>query len=466
MKHYFIVGIKGTAMSNLAVILKQMGDFVAGCDVAEEFITEPVLKQYGISVIAGFDPQILPSDTDCVVYSAAHHGTENPVVKAAQTKSIRVISQAALLGELMDGFAYKLAVSGCHGKTTTTSLLAYTLGRLGKKPSYLVGTPFFNGCPGGHFEARDYFVIEADEYGVNPPVDRTPKLLYLHPSHIICTNIDFDHPDVYNSLEETKEAFLRFFEGKKLYLCADDPVIASVIPKIRGSQLQTYGFSEKADMKVNHPRYSEVETSFDLSYKGKDLGAFSVQLFGEKNILNAAAVILLLTDLGFPAAEIRQAIAGFTAVKRRFELVYRHNSSFLFDDYGHHPAEIAATIAAARRRFPGRRVIILFQPHTFSRTLALKNEFVGSLSEADYALVAPIFASAREISGDFKITSSDLEEAAQLQGIKNVHACSSKEDLLQKLKDQWRAGDVIFTVGAGDIYKLKDAIISIISQAH
>lgn len=461
--NYFIVGIKGTAMSNLAVILKQMGHHVQGTDLAEEFITDPVLKQNGIAVSAGFDPLLLPDEVECVVYSAAHQGAANPIVLHAGKKGVRTVSQAVLLGELTGQFAARLAVSGCHGKTTTTSLLAYTLGRLGKDPSYLVGTPFFNESPGGHYGSKEYFVIEADEYGVNPPLDKTPKLFHLHPTHAICTNIDFDHPDVYDTIEDTKKTFVTFLSGIKSYLCIDDPVLGPVIPQITGDK-KTYGFSETADMRIFHPRYSETETAFELIYKGEPLGEFTINLFGEKNILNAAAVILLLIDLGFFPDAVREAVKGFSAVKRRFELVYRNDTTYLFDDYGHHPNEIAATIAAARRRFPQKRIIVLFQPHTYSRTLSLKNEFVTSLSAADLSLVAPIFASARENAAQFRISSADLEKAAAARHIGTVKACGSMEAMVDRLKTELRKGDVVFTVGAGDIYKQKDAIVTIISQ--
>lgn len=461
--NYFIVGIKGTAMSNLAVILKQMGHAVSGCDLAEEFITDPVLKQYAIPVSVGFDPALLPETAQFVVYSAAHQGAANPIVARAREKGIKTVPQAVLLGNIMDEFTNRLAVSGCHGKTTTTSFLAYALGRLGKDPSYLVGAPFFNGLPGGHYGSKEYFVIEADEYGVNPPSDKTPKLLHLRPSHAICTNIDFDHPDVYDSIEDTKKTFIAFLSGKKSYLCIDDPILRSVIPQIRGDR-KTYGFSEKADLKISHPRYTETETSFELTYRGESLGEFTINLFGEKNILNATAAIFLLMSLGFTADAVREAVKGFSAVKRRFELVFRNGGTYLFDDYGHHPNEIAATIAAARRRFPGRRIIVLFQPHTYSRTLSLKDEFVTSLGTADLAFVAPIFPSARENASQFRISSADLEKLAATRHLETVKACASMDAMVGRLKAEVKPGDVIFTIGAGDIYKQKDSIVNIISQ--
>lgn len=446
-------------MSNLAVILKEMGKQVTGCDVAEEFITDTILKRYHIPHLVGFDPTFLSKETDLVVYSAAHTGQENQIVVEAKKRGIVTVSQAKLLGELLTHFKTSIAVSGCHGKTTTSSLLASSLIKLGAKPSYMIGVPTFDGQPGGIYDGQNYFVIEADEYGVNPPTDKTPKLLFLHPTHIICTNIDFDHPDVYLNIEETKETFIKFFSNKKLFLCIDDIHIKSIIGKLNQAQYQTYGFSQEADLHIQNPIVSETQSSFGLIYKGKDLGRFTTSLFGEKNISNAVAIISALLDLGFDAQRIKDAIKDFATVKRRFEFVYKKNETYLFDDYGHHPAEITATIAAARARFKGRRIVVIFQPHTYSRTLSLKKEFAVSLSKSDLCFITPIFPSARENAKEFNVSSFDIEKEA---GNEQVKAFSTLTELLVQLKESMRPRDIIFTIGAGDIYKLKDEIIKII----
>lgn len=463
-ENIFIVGIKGTAMSNLAVILARMGKKVAGCDVEEEFITDPILAKYRIPFSVGFDASTLPEDTDLVVYSAAHGGSDNPVVKAALSRGVKAVPQAQVLGELLSRFETSIAVSGCHGKTTTTSLMAFALKNLKANPAYLIGAPFFNGLPGGGYGRSDrYFVIEADEYGINPPADRTPKLLFLKPTHIICTNIDFDHPDVYDSLDETKKTFRTFFEQGRLYLCWDDENVRDVAQDLPRERFLSYGFSPEADMRVVSMKSGGEETAFDLSFKGKPLGTFSVSLYGQKNVTNAAGAVAALIDLGFSPDDVRGAIKGFASVKRRFELVYGEGETKLFDDYGHHPAEIAATIQAARARFAGRRIGILFQPHTFSRTKNLKTDFARALGGSDYCIVAPIFASAREKQDSFDVSSFDIEKEAAGLGLGQVKAAASKEQAIELLKSRVRRGDVVFTVGAGDIYKLKDDIIRVIS---
>lgn len=465
IQNIYIVGLKGAAMSNLAVILKQMGKKVSGCDVADEFITDPILRKYGIVCREGFSAQFLPSDTRLVVYSAAHGGEANPVAIEAKDKGIPIISQAKLLGSLISQFETSIAVSGCHGKTTTSSLLAYALKKLNGKPGYLIGTPFFNDLPGGGYEGENkYFVIEADEYGVNPPHDKTPKLLHLHPTHILCTNIDYDHPDVYADLEETKQTFLKFFSTGKLYLCTDDSNIRSVAAKLEKERYLSFGFSESCDLRIENVRYSQNGSVFEPRYMGKPLGTFNLALFGEKNITNAAGVILVLLDLGFQASDIAMAIRDFSSVKRRFELMYESGDTFLFDDYAHHPAEIEATIDAARSRFPHKRIVVLFQPHTYSRTLSLKKEFAKALSRSDYGLIAPIFPSARENKELFKVSSQDIEKEARECGITHVAAYGTNKELIAAMALICRKGDVLFTLGAGDVYKFKDDIIHVISK--
>ena len=195
-------------MANLAVILKKLGKDVTGSDVSEEFITDELLKKNKIAWQSGFNPGSLPGNTDLVIYSAAHRGLLNPQIQQAKKRNIPVISQAEFQAKLLDRFKTKIAVCGCHGKTTTSSLLSYALIKLGVNPSYMIGSPSFDGYPGGDYNGSGYFVIEADEYGVDPPRDKTPKFHFLNPNYILCTNIDFDHPDVYKNLDEVKKAYL------------------------------------------------------------------------------------------------------------------------------------------------------------------------------------------------------------------------------------------------------------------
>lgn len=462
---FFIVGIKGTAMVNIALILKKMGKKVVGSDLDDQFITDTLLQKHGIKIFTNFDPNEIPTDTDCLIYSAGHNGKENAQVKEAQKRGIAVYSQAEFLGEFLKQFRTTIAVAGCHGKTTTSSFLSYAFIQLNQKPSYLVGAPSFNDYAGGDYQSDNLFVIEADEYGVSPPLDKTPKFLFLHPQWIICTNIDFDHPDVYRDLEHTKKEFVRFFDEKKLILCSDDPNLVSILSQLSDIPL-TYGFDSKQNptLLVQNPSTDEVGSSFELIYNNKHLGAFRILLPGQKNILNASAVILQLLQLGFQPEQIKKAVARFKGAKRRFELIYKNNEFILLDDYGHHPHEIEATIRAARQRFAGKRIVVVFQPHTYSRTMALKADFAKSLTLADQSFILPIFPSARENPKNFPITSSDIQNEAEKLGKMNVKSVGSNRSIHDKLARYMKINDVILMMGAGDVYKLKDDIISLIES--
>lgn len=462
-KNIFIVGIKGVAMANLALIMKKMGKFVSGSDTDELYLTDEILKKNNIHYSVGFDPMQLPNNCDLVIYSASHKGSENPQILEAKKKNIKIASQAQILSELLDQFENKIAVCGTHGKTTTASLLAFALENLGQNPSYLVGTVKFDSMFGAQLKAKKYFVIEADEYAVDPPSDKTPKFHHLNPSLILCTNIDFDHPDVYKNVNDTKDAFIKFFANRRLILCADDPTLLQSFKRFKRNRYETYGFSNQADLQITHSHVYETHSTFNLEYKGRKLGSFDIFLFGQKNISNATGAVLLLFQLGFKTEDIKSAIRNFTGAQRRFEKIAYLNNTYLFDDYAHHPREIEATINAARARFPKRRIIVLFQPHTFSRTRSLLEEFIRSLSLADYSLVLPIFPSARENPAQFDITNNTLINRAKTLGIKNLLTISKiqlQTHLLQILKKK----DAIITMGAGDVYKLKDDIIKIIKS--
>lgn len=431
IKTVFIVGIKGVGMANLALILKKMGKDVSGSDVEEEFITDKWLKKQKITIFPGFSPFNIPKETQAVVYSAAHGGSENVQVLEAKKRGIRVFHQAEFISGLMEQFKTKVAVAGSHGKTTTASLLAYSLIKLGAKPTYLVGSSDFDGYPAGDFGSYDFFVVEADEYAVDPPKDKTPKFNFLNPDIILCTNIDFDHPDVFANVTEIEKAFSNFFKkGKKIIQC------------------------EKLNMK--DIKTNEKGTSFVLDGHGQ----FEISLYGEKNAWNAAGVVTTLVELGFKKEKIRKAIKTFTGPKRRFEQKFVVNNTYLFDDYAHHPKEIEATINAARKKFSKKRVIVIFQSHTFSRTQALLKDFSKALSLADYAFILPIFSSARENPADFSVTHHDIEKSAG----RNAKAVDSKASLLAELRKILKRGDVIFTMGAGDVYKLDSDIIEIIRK--
>ncbi len=477
----FILGIKGTAMVNIAVILKKMGKYVTGSDTSETFITDEVLQREQIPVITSFASDAFPDDIDLVIYAAAHGGEDHPHVREAIARGIPIVHQAAAIGELMDTFDHSIAVCGCHGKTTTSALLAFALDRLGAKPSYMVGTSSFGtsslgdsphkaiSMPGSAYQDNQFFVLEADEYAVHPPRDKTPKLLFYHPQYALCTNIDFDHPDVYDSLDDVKKTFKQFFghiEARPdghIIACYDDDSLHQVVSSLPRERYTTYGFDTNADICVTHYRVEEGVTHFTLRVDGVT-HVFTIGLYGEHNVRNAAGVIALLHRLGWEHNDIKQAVAIFSGVKRRFEHRGTIGDIMLFDDYAHHPTEIEATIQAARLAFPQQRVGIIFQPHTYSRTQQLQHAFVHALAGADYACIAPIFASAREEVSNYTITSSSLERYAQSQGYTHIHGFDSNGILVAYLPMVVQKHDILFTMGAGDVYKMKDAIVTRIRE--
>lgn len=456
-------------MVHIAVILKKLGKEVSGCDVDEKFPTDIVLDINNISYTSITSTE-LPANIQVVIYSASHGGQNNVLVQQAKEKGILVVHQAELIGELLKEFNTSIAVAGCHGKTTTSSLLAFALIKMQKAPSYLIGAPSFNGLPGGDYKEKEYFVIEADEYGTNPPDEKIPKFHYLYPDYAIITNIDFDHPDVYTSLEETVAAFERFIENVKsttthasLMLCSEDTNLQSIMKTLSKDQYLSYGFQEEVDYRATDISYAEDRTIFYVEHNNERF-PFTIRLFGEKNVLNVTGVIGLLLNLGFPARDIQNAIADFSGAKRRFELIHKENDTFLFDDYAHHPEEIEAIISATKNRFPNRSVILIFQPHTFSRTAALEDEFIEALSRASLSILMPIFSSAREHASEKNITSVEIAEKAQLEGKENVIAALGSYELEHILKEYLKKGDIVVTAGAGDVYKLQNGIIEIINN--
>jgi UDP-N-acetylmuramate--alanine ligase len=464
-------------MANIAELLSARGIPVSGYDVEERFPTDAALERAGISYIT--DPHAeLPATIDLVAYSAAHGGSANSFVEQARRRGIETIHQAQLIGLLMESYDRSFAVAGCHGKTTTSSLLAYALARLDAHPGYLIGAPSFGGkepFPGSAAGDGRIFVVEADEYATDPPRDRTPKFHHLHPSAALVTNIDFDHPDVFTDLEDTKRAFSVFMEGVArdnpagaLILCADDAPLMSVAATLPRESYVTYGFATDADFKIERVSSSEgaegipQESTLTISRQGIPLGTFSTGLFGDKNAGNVAGVVAMLVAIGYDAVRIADALRGFVGAKRRFELVGTANGTRVFDDYAHHPRELSAVIGAARARFPGARVVVLFQPHTFSRTESLKAEFAAALLTADAAVILPVFASAREQGVDPAAAAASIASVAATP--ERLRAAASREEAIVLARECIRAGDIIIMAGAGDIYTLKDDIMDIVTS--
>lgn len=465
-KHIHFVGIKGVGMAALAIAAKEAGVKVTGSDIGDDFITKTSLQKAGIIPFIGFEKEHVQG-ADLLITTGAHGGYDNPEVVAAKELCIPVISHGEALGAFLSGelFGKKfvgIAVAGTHGKTTTTALIATIFMENGFDPSYIIGTGSIFSLPKpGHFGKGKYFVVEADEYATEPKHDKNARFLWLHPSVAVITNIEYDHPDIYPSIEDVRMAFVKFVnnitESGVLIGCGDDKEAMRVLKNYQGQKI-TYGFSPANDYAVKHMTSSKEHTFFSLESKGMDLGEFSLRIFGEHNVQNAVAAIVVALEAGLPIEKIRQSIMTFSGSKRRFEFVGILESGALFyDDYAHHPTEIKKTLQAAKLRFPKKEIVAIFQPHTFSRTKELFSDFTRAFSDADTVLLTDIFASLRE-EPDESVSAAKL--ALQMkQRNKNVEHLSTLADVVEYLrKREFDDNVVILTMGAGDIYTIKDSL--------
>ncbi len=456
-KHVHLVGIKGVAMAALAVYLTQSGVRVTGSDVPEDFPTQEELEDAGISVLSGFDPARLSGKDkpDVVYYTGAHGGRENAEVLAALAEGIPTLPHGAALGEIMQG-ARQIVVSGSHGKTTTSAIIAVLLTHAKYHPSFAIGCGSIPGIgEAGHKGKGDWFVAEGDEYVTDPSHDPTPRFLWLHPEILIVTNVDYDHPDAYPDLASVQEAF-RAIEAKSkiTILNADDP--NSRVLK-EGSGVITYGFSPTAEYRISHVGTGAERTFFTLEERGVHLGEFTLKVPGSHNVSNATAAMIATHIAGVPWDMLREGLLQFTGTKRRFEKLASSGGVTFYDDYAHHPTEIAATLKAARSWYATQHIIAVFQPHTYSRTKTLLSEFSRCFTDADTVILTDIYASARE-QDTLEITGMTLVlEASKYQ--RDVRYASDKVAVIDTLTTAVHCGDIVIFMGAGDIYNWEGDII-------
>lgn len=437
MKQVYFVGIKGVAMAALAIYCKERGMKVRGCDTEEEFPTDEELGKANVPIDIGFDPNFVKKP-DLLIYTGAHGGRDNPVVQKALELGIESLAHGKALGRFMEG-KRQVTVAGSHGKTTTAAMIATILKQ--KDASYAVGCGSIFGGPAGHFGKGDFFVAEGDEYVTEPGHDDTPRFLWQTPEILVVTNIDFDHPDVYHDLSEVQEAFVSLQKKSSYTIVNADDGNSKIL---LGS---TFGFSARADFHITHVAIGRERMFFTLTQQGISLGEFALKVPGRHNVANAAAAIAATCSLGLSVDEIRKGLLAFGGTKRRFEKIGEARGVMYYDDYAHHPAEIAATLRAARDWYPERKIIAVFQPHTYSRTKALMNDFSRAFSDADTAILTDIYASARE-SDTLGITGKTLFEET-LKHHRNVLYGSRVEDLLDL---EATPKSVVIFMGAGDIY--------------
>jgi UDP-N-acetylmuramate--alanine ligase len=468
----FFVGIKGVGMTPLAIIAREAGYKIVGSDIQKEFITDRALREKEITVINGFEVEAVQDffkETDIknclVITTGAHKGFNNPQVVWCRERGITILTQGQALALFMQGEMLgkkdmeAISVAGSHGKTTISSLLATTLKALGLEPSYSVGTGevFPLGAP-GHLGSGNYFIAEADEYASEPVSDRVPKFLYQKPKFAIFNNIDFDHPDLFNNTEEIAEAFVEFAHNiksdGKLFINGDDKYLLEIKENIyKDITIVTYGSNANNYYRISKIVTHAFSSRFTVTRGGKELGVFELSVPGIHNAKNALSVIALLTELGFEAEKIRVSLRIFTGTKRRLEIVGATNGgALLIDDYGHHPLEIMTTIEALREAYPTKKIVCIFQPHTYSRTKALLQEFGGSFNRADQLLLLPIFKSARDTEKD--ILSED-EYRNAFKEKSDTQFFETFESVVEYVKKNCASSEfVVLTIGAGDVYEI------------
>lgn len=467
VKKIHFVGIKGVGVAPLAIIASQAGFDVSGSDIEEEFITDETLKKSNIKILIGFDKKNVEGK-DLVITTGAHGGFENPENLRAKELGIPIWTQGEAVGKFMDGsiFGRKfegVSVSGSHGKTTTTAMIATILLENKYDPSFLVGTGYIPSLgSSGHYGKGKFFIAEADEYATEPNFDKTPKLLWQNPKIGVITNIEFDHPDLYISLDQLRQAFLNFSnninEKGMLVACADDEETLKLLSEYKKPFI-TYGFSKKSDFYIERLSISQDEMFFWVNAKNTSLGEFSVNVTGEHNALNALCSIVVCLELGLSIEQIKKGLNMFRGTKRRFEFIGNIPSgALLYDDYAHHPTEVRKTLSAIKKSFPNKKIVCIFQPHTYSRTKSLFEQFVGSFSDADEVILVDIYASLRE-KPDNSVSSQLLaDNISKLH--KNVLYIPKLKDVVEYVGQKSFGKDyVLITMGAGNVYKIYNDLI-------
>ena len=448
VRRLHLVGIGGAGMSGIAEVLHENGFVVTGSDMGEGQVID-YLKHLGIRVDGKHEAKNV-ADADLVVYSSAIP-YDNPELVEARARRIPVIRRAEMLGELMR-MKYTLAIAGTHGKTTTTSIVGEIWEEAGLDPTIIVGGVVKGKGSGAKVGKGDYLIAESDEF------DRS--FLSMMPSSAIVTNIDADHLDTYENIDEIKDAFVQFINKIPFYgqaiLCIDDPNVQQIYSKVRKPVI-TYGFSRQAKYRIDNLRFEKGYPVYEIFNDGKSLGEFRLQIPGRHNVLNATAAVALAMEEGISVEVARKAVAAFEGVQRRFELIGEKNDILVFDDYAHHPTEATATLQGFRDAFPERRVIVAFQPHLFSRTRDQHEAFGSAFANCDVLLCTDIYpARERPIEG---VTGAMVSDSALAFGHRNARFVGDQMNLLPILKEELRPGDVVVLMGAGNIYKLGEKIL-------
>ncbi len=439
IKKIHFVGIGGIGMSGIAELLLNQGYRVSGSDLRESDTTRR-LAGFGGEIMIGHSAENV-CDADVVVTSTAVKA-DNPEVIEAHRQHVAVIPRAEMLAELMR-MKYGIAIAGTHGKTTTTSMLSVVLHHAGIDPTAVIGGKLDAFGSNAKLGRGKFLVAEADE--------SDGSFMHLSPTIAVVTNIDADHLDFYSGLDEIKQIFTEFINKVPFYgravLCLDDPNVQDILPEVKKRYL-SYGFSSQADFYASDVQHRQGRTSFTAHYQGKELGRISFKLPGRHNVLNALAVIAVAMELEVPFQTIIGGFRNFGGLQRRFQVRDEIGGVMIVDDYGHHPAEIKATLAAAKAGWK-KRVVAVFQPHRYSRTAALFEEFLTAFYQADLLLVTDVYAAGEEpIAG---ATAEALVQGIIEHGHKASHYRASFAELTDLLVELVEPGDMVVTLGAGNV---------------
>ena len=450
IKKLHFVGIGGIGMSGIAEILIDQGFTLTGSDRAASENTER-LAALGAHVYIGHAAANVEPDVDVLVFSSAVP-PDNPELVEAQKRNIPAIRRAEMLAEVMR-LKYGIGIAGTHGKTTTTTMTGLVLMEGGIDPTVIVGGRVnLLARSNARLGKGDFIVVEADEY------DRS--FLSLTPTIAVLTTLETDHLDCYRDLEDIKAAFVQFAGKVPFYgfvvLCLDEPALQEIMPKIR-KKIVTYGFNGQADLQAVDLVHKENTTRFTVLFKGNDLGEILLHVPGRHNVLNALAAVAVGLEMHIPFATIRNGVEKFTGVFRRWEVKAEVNGMTVIDDYAHHPTEIKATLQGAKGGWR-RRVVCVFQPHLYSRTRDFYEEFGRAFFDADVLVLTDVYPAREEpIQG---ITGELIANAAKDFGHKQVHYVPDKTKIPAFLASIARKGDMIITMGAGDIWKFGEAFIA------
>jgi UDP-N-acetylmuramate--alanine ligase len=447
------IGIGGIGMSGIAELLIDLGFEVHGSDLKASDTVER-LRERGAVVHVGHDEANV-AGADVVVTSTAV-SADNPEVRAARRDAVPVIPRAEMLAELMR-LKHGVAIAGSHGKTTTTSLVAAVLNHAGIDPTVVIGGKVNQLGSNARLGRGDYLVAEADE--------SDGSFLKLSPTLAVVTNLDLEHVDYWTGgLDQLKGAFIDFLNRLPFYglgvVCIDEENVQQLLPEVT-RRVVTYGRSKQADYQARDVEAEGLVTRFSVHKRGRVLGDIALQLTGEHNVLNALAAVAVADELEVSFADAKAALEDFEGVQRRFTHRGDAGGVTVIDDYGHHPVEVRATLAGARRAYKGRRIVVLFQPHRYSRTAALKDDFGRAFNDADVVRVADVYA-----AGEAPIEGADapaIADSLVAHGHHDALAIGALDDAVAAIADELAPGDVLITLGAGDVTRAGPALLARLS---